>query len=235
MAALVLMGTGSAQAARAPSCGPLKADQVSAAVAQVLDEARAQLPEGAEVEPGLVEARSCDRLPTRFADIDVRVRIGRRVGRKLRAAVRLLDKRGRRVGQAWLSIEVDVRVPTVVAARRLSPGDVVRADDVRVEMLPPDRSRRGACGRADQVVGLAAQRSIRAGEPLTEQVLDRPVLVRRGAIVRASVRSGPLRVMSQGIAQEEGRFGDRILLKTEDGNRDFMGRVTRTGDVVVVL
>lgn len=229
--AIGLTAAGPARAGPGP-CGPLTAAQTAAAVASLRDTVRAALPPGSEVTLSDVALRGCERLPRRFGRLDVAPSVGPRVGTRAGARLRLLDGRGRRVGQAWLSATLDVRVRTVVAARTLPAGAVLQAADLTHALVERDRVRRPVDSPL-AAVGLRTRRPVPEGEPLDEGALERPLLVERGELVIAVVVRGDLTVTGRGVALEDGRLGETIRLESPDGARSFLGRVTADDEVEV--
>jgi flagella basal body P-ring formation protein FlgA len=103
---------------------------------------------------------------------------------------------------------IEIPVPT----HRLLVGSVVRAED-----LQPARMRAGPLTNdvargAEQVLGLAARRTISRGQPIVLADLGKPVLVAKGAHVSLQLQSGALIVSANGQAMESGALGDRITV-----------------------
>lgn len=136
--------------------------------------------------------------------------------------------------EAWVdgtlarSLSVPVRVAVqsevVVAARPITRGARLAADDVRVE-----RRELGA-GQdpvrvVDAVIGLQATRGIAVGEPIQPALLEQPPLVRRGDIVLLTTEGRGLRAVTQGEAKEDGKEGQVIRVRNLHSNREVYGQV----------
>ena len=103
---------------------------------------------------------------------------------------------------------IELPVPT----HRLLAGSVVRAED-----LQPARMRAGPLTNdvahgVEQIIGLAARRTISRGQPIALADLGKPVLVAKGARVSLLLQSGALIVSANGQAMESGALGDRITV-----------------------
>ena len=64
-----------------------------------------------------------------------------------------------------------------------------------------------------KAVGLLPRRSIIAGTPLTDDMLQAPLEVERGALVSVIVQNGAAHLEAQGVAEQSGRLGDVISVK----------------------
>jgi flagella basal body P-ring formation protein FlgA len=85
-----------------------------------------------------------------------------------------------------------------------------------------------------KAVGLLPRRTIIAGTPLTEDMLQAPLDVQRGALVSVIVQNGAAHLEAQGIAEQSGRLGDVISVKNPKSEQPFRARVIKTGTVIVV-
>ena len=154
--------------------------------------ARAALPPGAELVVDRVTVRGCKRLRRDFDRLVVKPSVGRRVTKTAVAALELVDRDGRRKGMAWLRAAVTVRIPRLVAAHDLPAGTALNAKDVRASLMPWTSASAREFSQPDDVEGMVVRRGLAKGDPLARRDLERPLLVRRGAVVRAVVREGGL-------------------------------------------
>lgn len=118
----------------------------------------------------------------------------------------------------------------VVAARDLTGGTVVRADDVRTVQMPPDVVPAGAFSAEAAALGASVAAPMRAGEPLT----DRRVL---GAALidgyPAGTVASPVRIEDADVVALL-RPGDRIDLYAPTGDSGLAARIV-TDAVVMML
>jgi len=118
----------------------------------------------------------------------------------------------------------------VVAARDLTGGTVVRADDVRTVQMPPDVVPAGAFSAEAAALGASVAAPMRAGEPLT----DRRVL---GAALidgyPAGTVASPVRIEDADVVALL-RPGDRIDLYAPTGDSGLTARIV-TDAVVMML
>jgi flagella basal body P-ring formation protein FlgA len=101
-------------------------------------------------------------------------------------------------------------VPMLVASRRLAPGEVVRAQDVRVIRVPASRLRPGAAQSAEGVVGQALRRPTAADQPLLLADLALPIAVERGQTVTMVFEMPGMVLTAQGRAMEAAARGATV-------------------------
>lgn len=125
------------------------------------------------------------------------------------------------------------KVPlVVVATRALVPGDVVQRTDV--QLAPGKESGDDILFHSfDEVVGLQARRALVEGQPIKQDDVQSPLLVRRGDAVTVFARSAGIEVRTQGRAQEEGSKGDVIVIESLLTRERFMARVSGIHQVEV--
>jgi flagella basal body P-ring formation protein FlgA len=112
---------------------------------------------------------------------------------------------------------VPVLVKDVPAGARLTPA-----------MFARERRRVVASGLKKplgqtQVVGSIAARDMRAGVPVAEIDVHRPIAVQIGRSVTLEVVRGPIQARTNGIALESGAVGDRIRVNLQPQNREMTG------------
>jgi flagella basal body P-ring formation protein FlgA len=144
----------------------------------------------------------------------------------------VLSVNGVRRGLAVATVKVTARYPR--ASRNIARDEAIDAGAVRSsdETLAGVTIR--ALLRADAVAGLRARRDIVSGEPLTENVLRVPPLVKSGDSVDATVRIGAVSVTATGIASGSGQIGDVIRVMQPHSSRLLNARIVGPGAVEIV-
>lgn len=122
-------------------------------------------------------------------------------------------------------------VDTPVLARPIEKGALLSPTDFAVEAMTAI-SARGAVG-PDQAAGMEAARRLGAGMIVRAGDLARPQLVRRGAPVQLSVRSGALTITAPGRALSGGAAGDLVRVVSTATSRTIDGVVEADGRVRV--
>ncbi|MCA3326523.1 MAG: flagellar basal body P-ring formation protein FlgA [Roseomonas sp.] len=100
--------------------------------------------------------------------------------------------------------------PAVVATRRLSVGDVVGPDDVRLVQLRAERVRPGTAQRLEDVVGMQLRRPISTDLPFMGADLMTPHIIAKNEVVLMVVEGPALSLTTQGRALEPASRGGRL-------------------------
>ena len=100
-----------------------------------------------------------------------------------------------------------------VATGALQAGTVLGPDDLRMARVGASTLRGDAIRTIEQAAGLQLTHTIQAGQPVYPNDLTRPMIVRRGSLVRLRLESGGLSVTGQGVALESGAQGERIKVQ----------------------
>lgn len=125
-------------------------------------------------------------------------------------------------------IDLVEQPPRVVAATPLKPGALLTTSSLRIELVPVEevgRPRSGGYTTLEEAVGREATRSLRAGEPLSDENTATPLMVRRGEEVVVVSGGGGVSVSLRVIATQEGRVGDLVTVETADRSDRFSARV----------
>lgn len=200
---------------------------VAAAVARqlnVADPAELQLAFDQPLEPKLANDLAAE--PVRVASVSLLP------GPNRFEALVVIDKGGtteklRLRGQAT---EV---VDTLTLTRPLTRGEIVTADDLVVERVPKRLAGAARSLAPEDLVGLAARRAIRAGQPLTAADFTQPLLVTRGETVSIVYEVPGLVLTARGQALEQGAMGQSVTILNQTSKRTVVGVVTGKGRVTI--
>src|SRR5690625_459356 len=142
-----------------------------------------------------------------------------------------------RSGQPWsiyVPAQVDLYRPVVVAARNLSRGTRLSANDVTVVLRNTSRLRQGFVDAEQAVVGMELRRPLKRDEPFRAGLLVEPLAVNRGDEVRLEAEIGGITVSTRGTAMSSGRVGQQIRVKNNNSERVVAGRIIAPGHVQTV-
>ena len=114
-----------------------------------------------------------------LAKIDYSAETGRFVVQVRLSSGRLYGMQGK--------VEDGMDVP--VLTRALKTGEIVASDDVMFVRMAASRVPRGTVGDAEKLVGFSAKRQLRAGLPLRESDVQKPLVVRKGDAVTMVFRA----------------------------------------------
>lgn len=141
-------------------------------------------------------------------------------------------------GRPFITVNVRFNVKAyqqmIVAARNIAVHEEITADNVREERREVGKIA-GYITDMDKVIGLTAKRPMAAGTPLTEVLLERPLMVTRGATVTILVQVGDMIVSAGGQALQAGREGELIRVLNVTTKRIVTARVVDRNTVKVKI
>lgn len=153
---------------------------------------------------------------------------------RIQMVVRLWE--GLRVAQnASLTVLPLVRSTAVCAARDLSGGSKLLANDVRIEDVWISPNRTGWLTSVNDVVDQVLERNVSAGERIAPKHLRKHIIINRGdrAIIRCLV--GGIVISMEAECRQAGAEGDSVEFR-KLGERDtFFATVTGPGEAVLDL
>jgi len=117
-----------------------------------------------------------------------------------------------------------------VAARDLKRGEIVRPEDVRVDSTEVGWFSSRLIRSIEQAVGKRVRRAVRRNRPLTENDLEVPPLIFRGAKAYLYYEGKGFSIRCRGLALVDGWVGDRIPVKSLATGKRLMARVAVKGE-----
>ena len=127
---------------------------------------------------------------------------------------------------ARIQFHVVLAADVVVVARNLSAGDVLSADDVRLERREFREPQRGLLVReVTDAVGATARSALAAGRLLRPEDLTKTLMVQRGDAVTVYVRGGGFTIKTVCRALESGERGSTVAVQGQDGSGKFYATV----------
>lgn len=129
--------------------------------------------------------------------------------------------------------EVVETVRVVTLTRPLAKGEIVGRDDLVVDRLPRRQIGTARTSDPEPMIGLAARRALRSGQPVAAGDFARPMVVVRGDTVTVVYESAALTITSRGQAQESGAVGDLVGVLNPQSKRTVHATVAGPGKVVV--
>lgn len=136
--------------------------------------------------------------------------------------------------QGW-SVYVPAQValfrPMAVASRNLQRGDVIDNSDISIEIVNISQLRQGYLQYRDTILGKELQRSLNQGEAFRSNLLNSPMVIKRGDEVSIEIQAGSIAVTSSGTAMANGRIGERIRVRNGQSERIVSAEVMGAGKV----
>ncbi|MFH1081235.1 MAG: flagellar basal body P-ring formation chaperone FlgA [Pseudomonadota bacterium] len=126
---------------------------------------------------------------------------------------------------------IEVIHDVVIATRTLSSGTVLKHSDINAIRKWVHRIHPQTLFSADRAVGRRLTVQTRPGMEITTNMLKDVPLVQRGKIVKIIFDSGPMRIVTVGIPEEDGMAGSIIRVRNVTSNKIIYARVL--GDSMV--
>lgn len=122
-----------------------------------------------------------------------------------------------------------------VLSKQLSRRDIIRKHHIEWRNVRTRKIRQGTITDANELIGMAAKRLIRAGEPVRTNQIQRPQLVTKGSIVTIFLKIANMNLTAQGRAMENGSKGDVIRIVNSQSKKVVEAKVTGANSVRVNL
>jgi flagella basal body P-ring formation protein FlgA len=120
-----------------------------------------------------------------------------------------------------------------VPSRGMAIGDVFGPNDVTAVKLPRDRVSPDAIVDAQQLVGKAARRILRAGETVRTGDIQEPIVIHKGDLVSIELATATMQLSAQGKALDDGAMGAAIRIANTQSNRVIDATVAGPNQVVI--
>ena len=127
--------------------------------------------------------------------------------------------------RAILYYRVSVYDTVLVTTRDLKPDEAIGAGDVKLAEVTVDDAATSYLKDAAAIAGRVPARFLRAGKPLTENVLQNALVIEVNAPVTLVTNVGGITVRAEGTALQRGRVGDRIRVKNARSGKMLLGTV----------
>jgi len=127
--------------------------------------------------------------------------------------------------------KINAYAPIAVAAKAISKGSVVRANDIRFVRQNLSLLSQGFYTQPEEIIGLSARRHIANNAPITPQMMLPADLINKGESIIIEAKKGALVVRTQGLALENGHQGQQIRVLNERSQKEIRARVVRRGVV----
>lgn len=122
----------------------------------------------------------------------------------------------------------------MVPIRGIARGEVIKASDVAIERRPKTEFSTEPPALVSEVIGQAARRIVRAGQPLRNADLMKPELVVKNDTVTLHYEVPGIVLTMRGKALDSGAEGDIVSVLNVNSKRTIQGIVTGPGRVTVM-
>lgn len=121
-----------------------------------------------------------------------------------------------------------------VATSQIAPGEILTTDKLRYERMDTGRLGTGYFTDMNKVLGLVTKRSLTPGMVVTDGMVNKPVLIKRGSLVNIVARIGSMEVTAAGQAMQNGHEGELIRVQNINSKKIISAKVLDEGTVQVL-
>lgn len=221
--------------AAGPVTGGVNADQIIAVAERFLASHSAsvkrQFGDGVRIEA------ATDRIDSRLnmADCDVPLTAEERTQRVMGRINIQIRCDGSNPWTLYVPAEIRVYRQVVVLVESVGRGAVLHRTDLAMREMDISQLNGSFFGAIADAEGMVARRMLSAGKPLTDALLDPPVVVHRGDEVILTATGNGLTVRIPGEALADGQAGQQISVRNKQSNRVVEAQVTGPGQVEVAM
>jgi flagella basal body P-ring formation protein FlgA len=122
-------------------------------------------------------------------------------------------------------------VPVLI--RPIRSNEIIRKRDIKLVKLRSDQIQRGSIELAENLVGMAPRRGLRAGTPVRVSEIRRPLLVEKNSLVTIYLKTPLMSLSAKGKALESGGQGDTVRIRNNQSKHVIDAVVTGASTVTV--
>jgi flagellar basal body P-ring formation protein FlgA len=129
-----------------------------------------------------------------------------------------------------------IRVSTIPSlSRTIRNGDVIKESDIKWLTVPAAQVGNNMIRSKDQLIDMTPRNQINAESPIRLSDIQRPILVKRGNLVKINFSSDKLSLTTMGKAMESGGIGDVIRVINTTSNKTISAIISGPDQVEVSL
>lgn len=125
----------------------------------------------------------------------------------------------------------EIHVQAALSATDIARGQSLTEELVRFDDVDLASARGGVVIDIEPLLGLAAQRQIRAGQVLQPKMFAAAQAIKRGEAVLIVIDNGDVSVGMAGVAEKDGRIGETIPVRNSSSDKVLNARVIGPGKV----
>lgn len=135
----------------------------------------------------------------------------------------------------YIPAEVKILESIIVSSRNIPKGTVLSLADLDTQLRDTSTVANNYVADAERLLGKAAARTIRAGEPLRFSLVIEPIAIKRGDTVVVEAQTGAITVSTQAVALANGRVGEQINVRNLQSERVVRIEIMGPGRGRVIL
>ncbi len=120
-----------------------------------------------------------------------------------------------------------------VLINNVKRGDII--DQGNIEWIESDgKPPRNYIENADNIIGMVARRPLNANNALRETDLQKPILIKKGAIITMLYETAGMTLSHRGLAETNGGLGDVITVKNPNTDKIIKAVIIAPGKVQIL-
>ncbi len=135
---------------------------------------------------------------------------------------------------AWADDTLTDATRIVVPAHDIARGEIIAKSDLSYQTVPAIRSLSDIATSVSDLDGREARRLLRAGEPVRNDDVRRPILVTKGSTVTMTFEAPGITLTAVGRAVGEGGLGESVVVLNPVSYRQVTATVTGAGQVKAI-
>ncbi|SMC38441.1 flagellar basal body P-ring formation chaperone FlgA [Sporomusa malonica] len=132
---------------------------------------------------------------------------------------------GQLYNKANLRFDIKKYEQVAVVSRALAARELIDSADITFERRDIGRMPPGYFTDLNKILGLSVKRQLAPGTAITDSMLEKPILVKRGKTVRIVAQIGHIAVSVPGIALQNGSQGQFIRVQNANSKKMITGQV----------
>lgn len=140
---------------------------------------------------------------------------------------------GRIYDKVSLRYNVKVFEDIVIASKQIAPQEALTTENLTYQRTDIARLSGAYVTDISKLTGLTAKRPIASGTLITDSLLKKPILVKRGTNVTISAHSGAIAITASGQALQDGAEGQVIRVQNTNSKRIVTAKVMGEGLVQI--
>lgn len=126
---------------------------------------------------------------------------------------------GHKPWSLYVTVNIKKITDLYVSASPLSRGDMITEEHIHKVKRDINKLRQGFYSNKQDLIGMIAKRSIRAGTILSSKHLTPPIIIQKGDNVDIMAKTPSLVIRMEGKAMSDGAIGQKIRVRNKSSRR----------------
>ncbi len=146
----------------------------------------------------------------------------------------VLEADGRALAPLRLSGRYTTMKELPMLVRVLDTNDIIRQEDVSMQLVQADRVRSNTVTDISQLLGKSAKRTISPGRMVRTEEISNPAVIEKNKPITMVFRAKNMEITAMGMTMDAGAVGDIIRVRNNDSARTVQAIVRGNGEAEVI-